>query len=371
MRDCFRLARMARDRLPSPTRGLLARAVAAKNGDKFKRLWTGDTSGYASPSEAVMALCELLAWWTNRDATRIDRLFRQSGLFSPKWDDRRGASTWGAHVLTKALDRTPKGYTPATTTPSARRDESIEDLQTFLSRMESQPPLSWHIPGLIPDEGICLWHGQPRDFKSMCAQEVALALAAGRPAFSIPRFAVPSAVKVAYLTEEDPERLFAARMHWLTAKNPMPAAGMFFLFVRKSLSFDVDTDREFILRTIIKTGVTVVVFDPVRSYTGLSDKGPADLRPVALFLRRIQNETTAKTLVIIHHRRPCAPHGIQPAAGSAAAAATAAHRPVVSRTRRYRRTTDDPRHTDRGRHGTSRSGTACARQLRAAGGGIA
>lgn len=66
---------------------LLNRAHAAKNGAKFTRLWRGDTSGYDSHSEADMALCFLLAFWTGGDAVRVDRLFRDSGLYRPKWDE--------------------------------------------------------------------------------------------------------------------------------------------------------------------------------------------------------------------------------------------------------------------------------------------
>jgi putative DNA primase/helicase len=281
---------------------LIAKARTAKNGAKFAALFRGDMTGYPSQSEADAALCAMLAFWTNRDAARMDRLFRQSGLLRPKWDTRRGDSTYGASLIAEAIRITPKGYTgSAITTDHPMRDETLEDLDTFLARMASQPELAWLIPGLIPDEGICLWHGQPRDFKSMCAQEVSLALAAGRPAFSIPRFATSRAVRVGYFTEEDPERLFAARMCWLTATNPRPAPGFFFPFVRRSLSFDVTEDRDFILRKIQETGADVVIFDPVRSYTGFADKGPAELRPVALFLRKIQNTTTAKTLLLVHH----------------------------------------------------------------------
>ncbi|MFQ7644172.1 hypothetical protein, partial [Ruthenibacterium lactatiformans] len=39
-----------------------------------------------SHSEADIALCNALAWWTNCDAARVDRLFRQSGLMREKWD---------------------------------------------------------------------------------------------------------------------------------------------------------------------------------------------------------------------------------------------------------------------------------------------
>jgi putative DNA primase/helicase len=82
---------------------LIARAIAARNGSRFAALWAGDTAGYPSPSEADLALCSLLSWWTGRDAARVDRLFRQSGLYRPKWDEPRGAQTYGDATISKAL----------------------------------------------------------------------------------------------------------------------------------------------------------------------------------------------------------------------------------------------------------------------------
>jgi hypothetical protein len=58
---------------------LLSRARSATNGEKFARLFAGDTAGYPSQSEADMALCSLLAFWTGGDAEQMDRLFRESG----------------------------------------------------------------------------------------------------------------------------------------------------------------------------------------------------------------------------------------------------------------------------------------------------
>src|SRR5262249_11684243 len=60
-------------------------AGSARNGDKFKRLWEGDTAGYPSHSEADMALCGILAFWT-QDRDQIGRLFRWSKLYRDKWD---------------------------------------------------------------------------------------------------------------------------------------------------------------------------------------------------------------------------------------------------------------------------------------------
>lgn len=67
---------------------LLAKAMAAANGDKFEALWNGQTAGYESPSEADQALCTLLAFWTGGDPQRIERLFGQSGLVRDKWRER-------------------------------------------------------------------------------------------------------------------------------------------------------------------------------------------------------------------------------------------------------------------------------------------
>jgi len=83
---------------------LLQKAVHAKNGAKFQALWSGDWSGYSSPSEADLALCRLLAYWTNGHAETMDRLFRQSGLYRPKWDTLRHASTYGHRTILKALE---------------------------------------------------------------------------------------------------------------------------------------------------------------------------------------------------------------------------------------------------------------------------
>jgi putative DNA primase/helicase len=83
---------------------LVATARAAANGAKFARLWAGHWTGdYGSASEADAALCGLLAFWTGRDLGRMDTLFRRSGLYRPKWDEHRGAQTYGAQTLAGAV----------------------------------------------------------------------------------------------------------------------------------------------------------------------------------------------------------------------------------------------------------------------------
>jgi hypothetical protein len=74
----------------------------------FCRLWNADTAGYASQSEADMALCCHLAFWTGKDASRMDSLFRQSGLYRDKWERQ----DYRERTIAKAIERTTETYNP-------------------------------------------------------------------------------------------------------------------------------------------------------------------------------------------------------------------------------------------------------------------
>jgi len=93
---------------------LLEKARNASNGEKFERLWNGNTVGYDSQSEADMALCCLLAFWTGGDRTQMEQLFRQSGLLREKWDEVHYAdgSTYGEKTIERAIATTSEFYDP-------------------------------------------------------------------------------------------------------------------------------------------------------------------------------------------------------------------------------------------------------------------
>lgn len=57
----------------------------AKNSSKFKKLFSGDWSGYPSQSEADFALCRILAFYSS-DPGQIERIMRSSGLARAKWN---------------------------------------------------------------------------------------------------------------------------------------------------------------------------------------------------------------------------------------------------------------------------------------------
>ena len=125
---------------------LIEKARAATNGPKFERLWNGNTSGYESQSEADMALCCLLAFWTGGDPTQVDRLFRESALSRKKWDEVHYAdgSTYGEKTSERAIantsefydpdavDESPNSYSTGASTADADRDEA-ERSRTYLA----------------------------------------------------------------------------------------------------------------------------------------------------------------------------------------------------------------------------------------------
>lgn len=91
---------------------VITKASASKNGDKFRRLWHGDISGYKSQSEADAALLSILAFWCSGDKEQMDRLFRQSCLMRDKWDEYRGADTYGNISIGKAVSNMTDCYKP-------------------------------------------------------------------------------------------------------------------------------------------------------------------------------------------------------------------------------------------------------------------
>jgi hypothetical protein len=94
-------------------RELLDRAYAASNGEELRMLYAGAWQGrYGSQSEADLALCSRLAFWTGRDPARIDALFRSSGLMRAKWDSRRGDATYGELTIARAVEGTTETYNP-------------------------------------------------------------------------------------------------------------------------------------------------------------------------------------------------------------------------------------------------------------------
>lgn len=101
---------------------------ASASGNEFSRLYAGQAGD--DHSSADLALCNILAWWTNKDAAQMDRIFRSSGLIRDKWDKRHHSDgrSYGEGTIEKAISGCVGGYDPTyrSETPRLQTTEAAE-----------------------------------------------------------------------------------------------------------------------------------------------------------------------------------------------------------------------------------------------------
>ena len=159
---------------------IIRKALAASNGARFSRLWNGDTEGYGSHSEADLALCGMLAFWTGGDATRIDSLFRQSGLYREKWDRK----DYRNRTITEALSGKTEFYTaPKAVKLADGTERKIEELRPevigkLLSSVEPEE-VSWLWPSWLALGKLALVDGDPGLGKSAMTLDLAARVSSG------------------------------------------------------------------------------------------------------------------------------------------------------------------------------------------------
>lgn len=110
---------------------IIARMLGSAKADEIQALLNGDTSAYGGDDSAAdQALCNYLAFWTRKNRLQMDRIFRQSKLMRPKWDEKRGQKTYGEMTIDKACEGTSKVYEP----PKDEQKLTFEDYNPPLTR---------------------------------------------------------------------------------------------------------------------------------------------------------------------------------------------------------------------------------------------
>ena len=99
---------------------LIEKAKASEDGEAFAALLEGNWQGaFQSQSEADMAFCRKLAFWSGKNREQMERIFRSSGLYRQKWDEKHHAdgATYGEETLDKAVESTEDVYSPGGDSP--------------------------------------------------------------------------------------------------------------------------------------------------------------------------------------------------------------------------------------------------------------
>lgn len=111
-----------------PDKVLLEKARRAANGmgAMFDRLWHGDDSDVdGDASDGDYHLCRMLAFWTQRDYARIERLFGQSSRSArAKWSDR---DDYRDRTISKAIAKTTSVYDPGAQMPPEEQPEDQQE----------------------------------------------------------------------------------------------------------------------------------------------------------------------------------------------------------------------------------------------------
>ena len=97
---------------------IIEKAMSSKSNEGFSALYSGSYDDYfkthqcddTSHSSADQAFCNMLAFWTNCDETKMDLIFRKSGLMREKWDQYRGSKTYGEITIQKAISQCTNTY---------------------------------------------------------------------------------------------------------------------------------------------------------------------------------------------------------------------------------------------------------------------
>lgn len=116
---------------------LLEKMFNSKNGAEIKALYNGDMSAQDNDhSAADLALVRHLAYWTNGDAERIDKLFRSSKLMRPKWDN-------GYNYGKKTIEKVLSSFSPYTVQTPLKKitshGKTLYDATQPIQRKEAAP----------------------------------------------------------------------------------------------------------------------------------------------------------------------------------------------------------------------------------------
>lgn len=110
---------------------VLAKAMTSKQGEKFRKLWNGDSSDYPSNSEADLGLISILAFYCNGNREQVDRLYRQSALVRSKWDELHGNKTYGEMTIDTALSGMKNFYSPIV--PSLASEDFDDEMDCLMT----------------------------------------------------------------------------------------------------------------------------------------------------------------------------------------------------------------------------------------------
>lgn len=174
----------------------------------------------------------------------------------------------------------------------------------------------WLVEDLFAAASVGLIGGPPKAFKTWVAAELALAVAAGTPAFG--RFATPDPGPVLFFGAEDPPPDLRTRFEGIARARGLDLVRIPLLLLDVAeLRLDDPAHLDRLRRTVALHAPRLLVLDPfVRLVAGLDENSARDVSAVLGALRTLQREENVTVLLVHHMRKSPAAHPAQQLRGS-------------------------------------------------------
>jgi putative DNA primase/helicase len=305
---------------------LLDKARHADNGSRFIALYDhGDFAGVGDGTHSAgdLSLCSRLAFWTGRDAARIDRLFRASALMRDKWDSSRGSETYGSQTIAKAIAECDEVYTPRTAErpectplPESYSLDSIPASGMNMADFLKYPvrPLEQIIDGILSTDGSGFLGGTEKTGKTYEALTEAVGIALGLPVLG---HAVQEPRRVYFVAVEDSMRRVQSRVrailrgYGLDPAAPEVQQALAERFVVRPAGRGVSLDDPEFIKTLHEVcqgyKPDVVYFDVLRKLTRGNLNDPTYASTICGIFDDLHERYGVVVRVVHHFRKPQGP----------------------------------------------------------------
>jgi putative DNA primase/helicase len=273
--------------------------------EKFKSLWTADTSAYGNDQSAAdLALVSMLARRLNCDRARIERYFSASVLGQrDKWTQRPDYRKRTLDAALKGKEPMPDAQTPFAESGRAVSSGENKSTPQFIQGDSRKPrKLGWLWSDKLPLGKISLFAGNPDNGKSLVATDLAARVTTGRDFPNDCENTLPPSDVLMLLGEDDLDD---------TAIPRLIAAGA---DMSKIILEDTETDSkdEIQLRLdrhlpIIEEklesnpNIRLIIIDPISNYLGKANMvAEQEVRSILMPLKRLAKRKKVSIVLVMH-----------------------------------------------------------------------
>ncbi|WKY46533.1 AAA family ATPase [Eubacteriaceae bacterium ES3] len=266
------------NRTPQEIHSIIQRS---NQSEKFYNYYHGQNISNDESSND-MGFCNLLAFWTGKDAALMDAIFRESALMRDKWD--RKESTWGTYgnrTIQKAIAECSNVYDPAgynvAVTEFGTEVVTVKGQQTLpkpkvinmvsMADAEEKEP-DWLIKGYMPKYQITTMAGDGGSGKTTVWCALAAAVSSGKKPFLLagdpllPLFTGEPQTVAFFSAEDSFEHTLKRRLR----KNGANLDNIFSIDIADDNFKDIKFNSPFLQAVIEKYRPALVIFDPIQAF---------------------------------------------------------------------------------------------------------